>query len=71
GITVNAVAPGFIDSPMTRVLSEEAREKLLSSIPMGRVGLPEDVANVVAFLVSDSASYITGHTLHVNGGMQG
>ncbi len=71
GITVNAVAPGFIDTPMTRVLSEESRKALLSTIPMGRVGLPEDVANVVAFLVSDSASYITGHTLHVNGGMQG
>jgi 3-oxoacyl-[acyl-carrier protein] reductase len=71
GITVNAVAPGFIDTPMTRVLSEEARNSLLVSIPMGRVGLPEDVANVVAFLASDSASYITGHTLHVNGGMQG
>jgi 3-oxoacyl-[acyl-carrier protein] reductase len=71
GITVNAVAPGFIDTPMTRVLSEEARRALLSTIPMGRVGLPEDVANVVAFLASDSASYITGHTLHVNGGMQG
>lgn len=71
GITVNAVAPGFIDTPMTRVLSEEARNLLLAVIPMGRVGLPEDVANVVAFLASDSASYITGHTLHVNGGMQG
>jgi len=71
GITVNAVAPGFIDTPMTRVLSEEARQSLLSTIPMGKVGLPEDVANAVAFLVSDSASYITGHTLHVNGGMQG
>ena len=71
GITVNAVAPGFIDTPMTRVLSEEARNLLLATIPMGRVGLPEDVANVVAFLASDSASYITGHTLHVNGGMQG
>jgi 3-oxoacyl-[acyl-carrier protein] reductase len=71
GITVNAVAPGFIDTPMTRVLSDEARQSLLSAIPMGKVGVPEDVANAVAFLVSDSASYITGHTLHVNGGMQG
>ena len=71
GITVNAVAPGFIDTPMTRVLSDEARQSLLSAIPMGKVGVPEDVANAVAFLVSDGASYITGHTLHVNGGMQG
>jgi len=71
GITVNAVAPGFIDTAMTRVLSDEARQSLLSAIPMGKVGAPEDVANAVAFLVSDSASYITGHTLHVNGGMQG
>ena len=71
GITVNAVAPGFIDTPMTRVLSDEARQSLLSAIPMGKVGVPEDVANAVAFLVSDGASYITGHILHVNGGMQG
>jgi 3-oxoacyl-[acyl-carrier protein] reductase len=71
GITVNAVAPGFIDTQMTRVLSEEARKTLLSAIPMGRVGLPEDVANAVAFLASDSASYITGQTIHVNGGMLG
>jgi 3-oxoacyl-[acyl-carrier protein] reductase len=71
GITVNAIAPGFIDTQMTRVLSEEARKTLLSTIPMGRVGLPEDVANVVAFLASDGASYITGQTIHVNGGMLG
>lgn len=71
GITVNAVAPGYIDTAMTRALSEEARQALLSGVPAGRVGLPEDVANVVAFLASDSASYVTGQTVHVNGGMLG
>jgi len=69
GITVNAVAPGFIDTAMTRILSIEARESLMSNIPLGRAGSPEDVANAVAFLASDSASYITGQTIHVDGGM--
>jgi 3-oxoacyl-[acyl-carrier protein] reductase len=69
GITVNAVAPGFIDTAMTQVLSTEARNSFLSTIPLGRMGSPEDVANAVAFLVSDSASYITGQTIHVDGGM--
>ena len=68
-ITANVVAPGFIDTEMTRAISQEARESLLSSIPAGKVGLAEDVANVVAFLASDSASYITGQTIHVDGGM--
>jgi 3-oxoacyl-[acyl-carrier protein] reductase len=68
-ITVNAVAPGFIDTDMTRVLSEEQRTALLTQIPMGRLGTPEDVAAAVLFLVSPQASYITGDTLHVNGGM--
>jgi 3-oxoacyl-[acyl-carrier protein] reductase len=69
GITVNAVAPGFIDTAMTRALSTEARESLMSSVPLGRMGSPEDVANAVAFLASDGASYITGQTIHVDGGM--
>ena len=68
-ITVNAVAPGFIDTDMTRVLNEEQRAALLAQIPMGRLGTPADVAAAVLFLVSPQASYITGETLHVNGGM--
>ena len=67
GITVNAVAPGFID--MTAVLPEKVVEGLKAGIPMGRLGDPEDIAKAVAFLVSDEAAYITGQTLHVNGGM--
>jgi len=69
GITVNAVAPGFIDTAMTQILSEQAKTALMSSVPLGRMGTPEDVANAVAFLASDGASYITGQTLHVDGGM--
>lgn len=69
GITANCVAPGFIKTPMTDVLSDEAKAKLTGSIPMARLGLPEDVADAVVFLVSDEASYITGQTIHVNGGM--
>jgi len=69
GITVNAVAPGFIDTDMTRALNEEQRKALLDQIPMGRLGSPEDVAAAVTFLASPQASYITGETLHVNGGM--
>src|SRR4029077_18370063 len=68
-ITVNAVAPGFINTDMTRALSEEQRAALLRQIPMGRLGTPEDVAAAVAYLVSPQASYVTGETLHVNGGM--
>lgn len=68
-ITVNAVAPGFIDTDMTRVLSEDQREKLIQQIPLSRMGQPEEIAQVVAFLVSPHASYITGETIHVNGGM--
>jgi 3-oxoacyl-[acyl-carrier protein] reductase len=69
GITVNAVAPGFIDTDMTRALNEEQRTKLLEQIPVGRLGSANDIAAAVLFLASDSASYITGETLHVNGGM--
>jgi len=69
GITVNAVAPGFIDTDMTRALTEEQRNALLTQIPMGRLGSPADIAATVLFLCSDAAGYITGETLHVNGGM--
>ncbi len=69
GITVNTVAPGFIDTDMTRALDESQREALLAQIPGGRLGSAADVADAVAFLASDAASYITGETLHVNGGM--
>ncbi len=68
-ITVNAVAPGFIDTDMTRKLSEEQRRALAQLIPLGRLGTPEEVAYAVAFLASPQAAYITGVTLHVNGGM--
>ena len=68
-ITVNAVAPGFIDTDMTRTLSEEQRSALLEQIPSGRLGTPADVAAAVLFLCSPQAAYITGETLHVNGGM--
>jgi 3-oxoacyl-[acyl-carrier protein] reductase len=69
GITVNAVAPGFIDTDMTRALTEEQRKALLTQIPAGRLGTPEDVAAAVLFLASPAAAYVTGETLHVNGGM--
>ena len=67
-ITVNAVAPGFIDTDMTAAMTDKARESLTSSIPLGRVGRPEDVASAVVFLVSDAAAYITGQVLGVDGG---
>jgi 3-oxoacyl-[acyl-carrier protein] reductase len=68
-ITVNAVAPGFIDTDMTRTLSEEQRAALLRRVPLGRLGTPEDIAAAVLFLASPQAGYISGETLHVNGGM--
>jgi len=69
GIRVNAVAPGFVLTDMTDALGAKAREDLLAQIPAARLGAPEDIAHAVAFLASDRASYITGHVLHVNGGM--
>ncbi|HET6655417.1 MAG TPA: 3-oxoacyl-ACP reductase FabG [Gammaproteobacteria bacterium] len=68
-ITVNAVAPGFIDTEMTQALTEAQREPMLAQVPLNRLGAPEDVAAAVLFLVSPQAGYITGETLHVNGGM--
>ena len=68
-VTVNAVAPGFIDTAMTQQLSSEVKEALSKQIPLGRLGQPSDVAEAVKFLASDEAGYITGHVLHVNGGM--
>ena len=69
GITVNAVAPGFIDTDMTRALPDAQKEALLTGIPLNRLGQPEEIAAAVAFLASPEAAYITGETLHVNGGM--
>ena len=69
GITANVVAPGFIETDMTRALPEAQREALAAQIPAGRLGTPEDVASLVSYLASEGASYVTGQTLHVNGGM--
>ena len=69
GITVNAIAPGFINTDMTAILSDEVKDTLATKIPVGRLGSPEDVAAAVLFLASDSANYITGQTLNVDGGM--
>ncbi|MGJ8692563.1 MAG: 3-oxoacyl-ACP reductase FabG [Thalassotalea sp.] len=69
GITVNTVAPGFIDTDMTQTLSEEQKEGIFSQVPANRLGKPDEIASAVAFLASDAAAYITGETLHVNGGM--
>lgn len=68
-ITVNTVAPGFIDTDMTKVLPEEQKQQLMARIPLGRLGAPEEIASVVAFLASDAAAYVSGETIHVNGGM--
>ena len=68
-ITVNCVAPGFIDTDMTRALPEAQRQALLTHIPLGRLGAAQDIANAVGFLASDGAAYVSGATLHVNGGM--
>jgi 3-oxoacyl-[acyl-carrier protein] reductase len=69
GITVNAIAPGFVETDMTGVLPADVKDKMLAGIPLGRFGTPEDVASAVRFLASDEAAYITGHVLDVNGGM--
>ena len=69
GITVNAIAPGYIQTDMTEALSEEQKAKIIANIPLVRLGTPQDISSLVAFLVSDQASYITGQTLSVNGGM--
>ena len=68
-ITVNAVAPGFIETPMTDVLSEKVREQTMQRIPLPRLGRPAEIAKAVGFLAGDDAAYITGHVLNVNGGM--
>merc|ERR1711964_243403 len=68
GITVNAVSPGFIDTDMTKELSDEQKEAIFSQVPANRLGQPEEIAATVAFLVSAPAAYITGETIHVNGG---
>lgn len=69
GITINVVAPGFIDTDMTKSLTDDQREAIFKDIPANRLGQPEEIASTVAFLVSDGAAYITGETIHVNGGM--
>ena len=69
GITINCIAPGFIKTPMTDVLTEDQKNAMLSRIPEGKFGLPQDIANAAYFLASDEANYITGQTIHVNGGM--
>ncbi|MEM7284695.1 MAG: 3-oxoacyl-ACP reductase FabG [Pseudomonadota bacterium] len=69
GITVNSVAPGFIETDMTRALDEKQRDALVAQIPLARLGAPEDIAKAVAYLASDAGGYVTGETLHVNGGM--
>jgi 3-oxoacyl-[acyl-carrier protein] reductase len=69
GITVNAVAPGYIETDMTKVLPDEVKAKILAQVPLARIGQPEDIANAVKFLAGEESSYITGHVLAVNGGM--
>ena len=69
GITVNAIAPGYIQTDMTKVFSEKVKEEILSQIPLSRFGKPEEISQLVDFLISDEASYITGQTIHINGGL--
>jgi len=70
GITVNAVAPGFVETDMTAAMTDKAKETVIAAIPMGRVGRPEDIAGAVVFLVSDAAAYLTGQVLGVDGGFR-
>ena len=69
GITVNTIAPGFIDTDMTKAVAPQQREMMLAQVPAGRLGDPDEIASAVVFLASDAAGYITGETLHINGGM--
>lgn len=69
GITVNAIAPGYIQTDMTKAISEKVKEEILSQIPLSRFGKPEEISQLVDFLISDEASYITGQTIHINGGL--
>ena len=69
GITVNVVAPGFVETAMTEALNDAQKSKIADEIPLGRVGQPEDIAGAVVYLASDAAAWVTGATLHVNGGM--
>ncbi len=69
GVTVNAIAPGFIQTAMTNALNDQQKERVLQGVPAGKMGQPEDIAAAVAYLAAEEASYITGHTLHVNGGL--
>jgi 3-oxoacyl-[acyl-carrier protein] reductase len=69
GITVNVVAPGYVETPMTAVLTDAQRARLLDAAPLGRLGVPADIAAAVVYLASDEAAWVTGATLHVNGGM--
>ena len=69
GITVNSIAPGYIQTDMTKVISEKVKEEILSQIPLSRFGKPEEISQLVDFLISDEASYITGQTIHINGGL--
>ena len=69
GVTVNCIAPGFIESPMTQILNEEQTQRILATIPIGRMGSPEDIASGVLYLASEEGAYVTGQTLHINGGM--
>ena len=69
GITINVVAPGFIDTDMTKALTDDQKDAIFKDIPASRLGQPDEIAATVAFLVSDGAAYITGETIHVNGGM--